>query len=147
MKVSFIPNHGRFTVPKKATKGSAGFDLEFLPIDNKPVVLMPGCAELLPTGCSVEIEEGHAMLILPRSGLAFKNGVTVLNAPGLIDSDYRGELKVLLVNHSKEPFKIEVGMRIAQFVITALPEVECIVGTEKSTTERGEGGFGSSGLL
>lgn len=85
IQVKFIPNHGRFTLPKLATPGSAGRDLEFLPIDNQPVTLEPGQRVLLPTGCSVEVPDGYEMQIRPRSGLAFKNGITVLNAPGTIN--------------------------------------------------------------
>ncbi len=110
-----------------------------------PLTLAPGARALIPTGFAMELPEGYEAQIRPRSGLAFKHGVTVLNAPGTIDSDYRGEVKVLLINLGDEPFRIERGMRIAQLVIQPVSHATLIEADELSTSERGTGGFGSTG--
>jgi dUTP diphosphatase len=128
-------------LPAYAKPGDAGLDLRA----SEAVTLEPGARRLVPTGLAVAIPEGHAGFVLPRSGLALQKGVTVLNAPGLIDSGYRGELRVLLVNHGAEAVAIGRGERIAQLVIqpvtkTRLVEVEGLPGSD-----RGDGGFGSTG--
>lgn len=110
-----------------------------------PLTLAPGARALIPTGFAMELPEGYEAQIRPRSGLAFKHGVTVLNAPGTIDADYRGEVKVLLINLGDEPFRIERGMRIAQLVIQPVSHATLIEADELSTSERGTGGFGSTG--
>lgn len=111
----------------------------------EPLILQPGASALVPTGLFLEIPSGYEVQVRPRSGLAFKHQVTVLNTPGTIDSDYRGEVKVLLINHGKNPFTVENGMRIAQLVVA--PVVRgCFVPEEcLSATARGSGGFGSTG--
>lgn len=139
--------HGRgMELPAYGTPGSAGMDLRAAIADGDRLVLKPGKRMLVPTGLIFEIPAGYEGQIRPRSGLAFKNGITCLNSPGTIDSDYRGEVQVLLINLGEEKFVIERGMRIAQMVIA--PVVQAILAeTELATvTDRGIGGFGSTGL-
>ncbi len=130
-------------LPEYAKPGDAGVDLRA----TESATLAPGGGRaLVPTGVAVAIPRGYAGFIQPRSGLAFKHGVTVLNTPGLIDSDYRGELKVLLVNTDpSEPFEVTRGERIAQLVIQAVEHVEFVEVDSLDETERGEGGFGHTG--
>jgi len=131
------------TVPSFAHFGDAGADLYSV----EYVKIPAGESRLIDTGIAIELEPFTEAQIRPRSGLALKNGITVLNSPGTIDVSYRGEIKVLLHNTSCEDFKIEQGMRIAQMVINELPKVEFMEVDELSETERGSGGFGSSGLM
>jgi dUTP pyrophosphatase len=128
-------------MPKAAKKGDVAFDL-FSTIDYE---LRPGERFAVPTGIALEIPPGYEGEVRPRSGLALREGVTVLNTPGTIDSGYRGEVKTIMINHNGEPFKITKGMRISQLAIRPVPEVEFIEVDELSDTERGEGGFGSTG--
>lgn len=130
-------------LPAYAKPGDAGVDLRA----TEAVTLLPGGGRaLVPTGVAVAIPRGYAGFVQPRSGLALKHGVTVLNTPGLIDADYRGELKVLLINTDPaEPFVIERGERIAQLVIQAVEHVDFVEVDELDETERGEGGFGHTG--
>ena len=109
------------------------------------MTLSPGQRVIVPTGISVALPEGYEAQVRPRSGLASKHGITVLNAPGTIDADYRGEISVLLVNHGDAPFAIRRGERIAQMVIAAVLRAELVATTSLSSTERGGGGFGSTG--
>jgi dUTP pyrophosphatase len=109
------------------------------------VTLEPGERRLVPTGCALELPAGFEAQVRPRSGLALKHGVTVLNAPGTIDSDYRGEVGVILVNHGSEPFVIQRGERIAQLVLARVERLEWQVAEELGETDRGSGGFGSTG--
>jgi len=132
------------TLPKYQTDHSAGLDL--CACVDKDIILMPGERVLVPTGISVELPDGYEAQVRPRSGLAINHGVTVLNSPGTIDPDYRGEVKVILINLGKEPFVIKNGMRIAQMVISKFERVEVEVVEELSQTRRGEGGFGSTGV-
>ncbi|TXC90167.1 dUTP diphosphatase [Metabacillus litoralis] len=129
-------------LPLQANKGDAGLDL----YSNEEKVIMPGEAELISTGISIELPEGTEAQVRPRSGLALKHSVTVLNSPGTIDEGYRGEIKVILINHGKDEFKVEKHVRIAQMVIAPVPKVELVQVEELSGSARGEGGFGSSGL-
>lgn len=131
-------------MPEYKTCGSAGADLRAY-ID-APLVLKPMQRVLIPTGLSVEIPQGFELQVRPRSGLALKNGITVLNTPGTVDSDYRGELCVLLVNFGDEDFKVENGDRIAQAVISPVVQAYFIEKDELSKTERGAGGYGSTGI-
>ncbi len=133
----------RAALPARAHPGDAGLDLRAL----DPVTLAPGGRARVPTGLAVELEPGHAGLVLPRSGLADRHGVTVVNAPGLIDAGYRGEVAVLLLNTDRErAFTAAAGDRIAQLVIVALPDVEVAEHDGAlSASARGTGGFGSSG--
>ena len=128
-------------IPKAAKAGDVAFDLYSI-IDYE---LRPGERFAVPTGIALEIPPGYEGQVRPRSGLALKEGVTVLNTPGTIDSGYRGEVKTILMNHNGEPFKITKGMRISQLAIRPVPEVEFVEVDELSDTERGEGGFGSTG--
>ena len=128
-------------LPAYAKPGDAGLDLRA----SEAVTLEPGDRRLVPTGLAVAIPEGHAGFVLPRSGLAMHKGVTVLNAPGLIDSGYRGELKVLLINHGAEAVGIERGERIAQLVVQPVARARLVQGERLPDSARGEGGFGSTG--
>jgi len=128
-------------LPAYARPGDAGLDLR----TSESVKLEPGERRLVPTGLAIAIPEGHAGLVLPRSGLAMQKGVTVLNAPGLIDSGYRGELKVLLINHGPAVVAIERGERIAQLVIQAVARAKLVEVERLPDSARGEGGFGSTG--
>lgn len=111
-----------------------------------PIVLQPQQREAVPTGIFMEIPAGYEAQVRPRSGLALKHGITCLNSPGTIDSDYRGEVKVILANVGTEPFTIQRGDRIAQLVVAQYARVEWVAATELSTSERGAGGFGSTGV-
>jgi dUTP pyrophosphatase len=138
-----IRNTSTNELPEYATSGAAGMDLRaYL---ETSVTLHPLERKLIPTGLFMEIPVGYEVQIRPRSGLAFKHGITVLNSPGTIDSDYRGEVGVLLINLSQEPFVIENGERIAQMVVAAHGQVQWEPADELSGTQRGEGGFGSTG--
>lgn len=128
-------------LPVYAKPGDAGLDLRAA----EGAGLAPGERRLFPTGLAVAIPEGHAGLVLPRSGLAMQKGVTVLNAPGLIDSGYRGELKVLLINHGAEAVAIERGERIAQLVIQPVAQAQLVEVDRLPDSSRGAGGFGSTG--
>jgi dUTP pyrophosphatase len=128
--------------PSRAHDGDAGYDLHAA----EPATLGPGERAMVGTGIAVAVPEGHAGLVLPRSGLAARHGIALVNAPGLIDAGYRDEIRVILVNHDPtEPFKIEVGDRIAQLVIQAVETVEWDEVTDLGETTRGEAGFGSTG--
>jgi dUTP pyrophosphatase len=141
-----LPNGDGLDLPSYETSGAAGMDLRAAVADNEPMTLAPGKRALVPTGFIFEIPDGYEAQVRPRSGLAFKHGITCLNTPGTIDSDYRGEVKVLLVNLGDEPFEITRGMRIAQMVIAPVTQVRVAEITESSTTTRGAGGFGSTGV-
>lgn len=142
MKVKIV-NKSRFALPEYQTPLSAGLDIR-ANLDQS-VTLQPLERAMIPTGLYVELPEGCEMQIRPRSGLAAKHGVTVLNSPGTIDADYRGEIKVILVNLSNEPFTIEAGERIAQMIVARYEQIEWEATEELSSTERGAGGFGSTG--
>ena len=141
-----LPHGEDLALPAYETAGSAGMDLRAAVPDDRPLIIMPGKRALVPTGLVMEIPEGFEGQVRPRSGLAFKHGITCLNTPGTIDSDYRGEVKVLLINLGDEPFVIERGMRIAQMVIAPVTQVTVRETTEASETARGAGGFGSTGV-
>ena len=142
MEVSVI-NTSQNNLPAYETLSSAGMDVR---ADLKEdITLQPLERKLIPTGLFLEIPHGYEVQVRPRSGLAYKNGVTVLNAPGTIDADYRGEVGVLLVNLSNEPFTIVSGDRIAQLVVAKVEQIEWKPTSQLSDTERGDGGFGSTG--
>ncbi|MCQ2296351.1 MAG: dUTP diphosphatase [Bacteroidales bacterium] len=144
MKVKII-NRSHHPLPKYETAQSAGLDLRaFLP--EGPITLQPLQRGMVKTGLFMELPAGFEAQIRPRSGLALKKGVTVLNSPGTIDADYRGELCVLLINLSQEPFVINDGERIAQMVIARHEQAELVEVAELSDTERGQGGFGHTGV-
>ena len=142
MEVAVI-NTSQNNLPAYETLSSAGMDVRAALIE--AVTLQPLERKLIPTGLFLEIPHGYEVQVRPRSGLAYKNGVTVLNAPGTIDADYRGEVGVLLVNLSNEPFTIASGDRIAQLVVAKVEQIEWKPTDQLSETERGEGGFGSTG--
>jgi dUTP pyrophosphatase len=135
-KLSFLAE-----IPAYQTEEAAGFDLHSI----EDVVIAPQERKLIATGLAFDIPAGYEIQIRPRSGLAYKHGITVLNTPGTIDSDYRGEIKVLLINHSNEEFEIKVGERIAQAVIKEVIQAKFEEVEELSETKRGEKGFGSTG--
>lgn len=142
IKVKII-NHSPYPCPAYATPLSAGVDLK-ANLD-QPVVLQPLGRALIPTGLFIALPAGYEAQVRPRSGLALKHGITVLNSPGTVDADYRGELKCILVNLSEEPFTIEPGERIAQMVVARHEQVEWEQVEELDDTQRGAGGFGSTG--
>lgn len=134
--------------PEKATEGAAAFDLKFTPTDYAVIsgrTLMPGERALLPTGVRIALGEGQAALVLARSGMAIRDGVTVVNGAGLIDSDYRGEIQVGLINLDKRPKHLKAGDRIAQLLVLNVADIEFEETDELPETERGENGFGSTG--
>ncbi|NVO01468.1 MAG: dUTP diphosphatase [Bacteroidetes bacterium] len=143
MKINII-NSSKHALPAYETIASAGMDLRANLA--APVLLKPLERALIPTGLFIEIPVGYEAQVRPRSGLAFKNGLTVLNSPGTIDADYRGEIKVILVNLSGEDFLIEDGERVAQMVIAAHERAELVEVKELEKTERGAGGFGHTGV-
>ncbi len=140
-----LPHADGLPLPAYQTDHAAGLDLAAAVLDGKPVMLAPGARALVPTGLIIELPDGHEAQIRPRSGLALKHGVTVLNSPGTIDSDYRGEVQVLLINLGAEPFEITRGMRIAQMVVATVSRATITAIKALSATKRGAGGFGSTG--
>lgn len=141
VNIPVIDKSGR--LPRYATAGSAGMDVcACIP---EPITIEPGGRALIPTGLRVAIPEGYEMQIRPRSGLALKHGISVLNSPGTIDSDYRGEIGIILANLSDTPFVVKDGERIAQMVVAAYSRVEWEAVDELPDTERGTGGFGHTG--
>lgn len=141
-----LPHGEGLELPAYETKGAAGMDLRAAIEDGKTLTLAPGKRALVPSGFIFEIPEGFEAQIRPRSGLAFKHGITCLNSPGTVDSDYRGEVHALLINLGDEPFEITRGMRIAQMIIAPVTQVRVAEITEVSETARGAGGFGSTGV-
>ncbi len=133
-------------LPRYETTGAAGMDLIAANPADAPIVLQPMQRGLVPTGLVFQLEPGFEAQVRPRSGLAFKHGITVLNAPGTIDADYRGEVQVLLVNLGSEPFTITRGMRIAQMIVAPVIQVEPVEVERVDETPRAAGGFGSTGL-
>jgi dUTP pyrophosphatase len=142
MKIRIV-NHSKHPLPAYETNASAGMDLR-ANLD-EPIVLAPLARALVPTGLFVEIPVGYEAQIRPRSGLAIKKGITLLNTPGTIDADYRGEIKVILVNLSAESFTVTDGERIAQMVVAAHEKTEWVAVDELVETDRGQGGFGHTG--
>lgn len=130
-------------LPRQMTRQAAGMDL--CAAVTQPLSLEPGEFRLIPTGFAMAIPEGYEGQVRPRSGLAARHGITLLNSPGTIDADYRGEVKVILVNHGPETFIVERGMRIAQLVIGRVPQINVSEVITLSETQRGSGGFGSTG--
>jgi dUTP pyrophosphatase len=142
-KIKILAEEG-VKLPAYQTPGSAGCDIcAFL---SEEIVLKPGEKALVPTGIKMAIEEGYEVQVRPRSGLAATNGVTVLNTPGTIDSDYRGELKVILINLGDSPFTINSGDRIAQIIVSPVTVADFTITDSLSSTQRGEKGFGSTGV-
>jgi dUTP pyrophosphatase len=144
VKIKKLENFLELTLPKYETSGSAGIDL--LACINDDMVIKSGEIKLINTGIAIALEQGYEAQVRPRSGLALKNGLTVLNSPGTIDSDYRGEICVILINHSKIDFVIKRGMRIAQMVISKYEQAQLELVEDLDQTSRGKGGFGSTGI-
>ena len=140
-----LPHGQGLPLPSYQSAHAAGLDLLAAVTEDFPLILAPGQRALVPTGISVALPAGYEAQVRPRSGLASKHGVTVLNAPGTVDADYRGEISVLLINHGDAPFAIRRGERIAQMVIASALRAELVATTALSSTERGSGGFGSTG--
>ncbi|OIB03038.1 deoxyuridine 5'-triphosphate nucleotidohydrolase [Paenibacillus sp. LC231] len=143
VQINRLPGNEDVKLPVKMSELAAGFDLHAAVAE--PVVLNPGERQLIPTGFAIAMPAELEAQIRPRSGLAYKHGITCLNSPGTIDADYRGEVKVLLVNLGQEPFAIERNERIAQMVFKTVPAVEFMEVDELSDTVRGAGGFGHTG--
>jgi dUTP pyrophosphatase len=144
LKIKKLENFRELTLPKYETAGSAGMDLT-ASID-EDIIIKSGEIKLIKTGIAIALEKGFEAQIRPRSGLALKNGITVLNTPGTIDSDYRGEICVILINHSKLDFIVSRGMRIAQMIIAKYEQAEIISVENLDETVRGSSGFGSTGV-
>jgi dUTP pyrophosphatase len=140
-----LPHGEGLTLPAYQSAHAAGLDLLAAVPEDAPLVLAPGRHVLVPTGLTIALAPGYEAQVRPRSGLAAKHGVTVLNSPGTIDADYRGEIGVLLINHGEAPFSIRRGERIAQMVIAAVVRAELVPADALSATDRGDGGFGSTG--
>ncbi len=142
MKIKISKLNESAIIPKYSHPGDAGMDL--FSIEKKQI--LPGETKLILTGIALELPSGTEAQIRPRSGLALKNSITVLNSPGTIDTGYRGEVGVILINHGKDPFEVFPGMKIAQMVITSFIQADVITTEQLSTTSRGSGGFGSTGI-
>lgn len=141
-----LPHAEDLALPAYASDGAAGLDLVAAIPAASVLVLEPGARDLIPTGLAIALPPGWEAQVRPRSGLALRHGVTTLNAPGTIDSDYRGEIGVILINHGREPFEIRRGARIAQLVFARFERIAWDDRSELGATERGSGGFGSTGF-
>ncbi|KCZ48307.1 dUTP diphosphatase [Hyphomonas pacifica] len=140
-----LPHFEGLQLPAYETTGSAGMDVRAAVSEDDPIMLQPGERGMIPTGLSVAIPQGYEIQVRPRSGLAAKHGLTCLNTPGTIDSDYRGEIKVILINLGQEAFTIQRGERIAQLVLAPVTQLAWEEVESLDETERGSGGFGSTG--
>ena len=145
LRIQRLPHAEGLAFPAYETSGSAGMDLRAAVAEAAPLTLEPGARALVPTGLKIALETGFEAQVRPRSGLALKHGLTCLNSPGTIDSDYRGEVGVILINHGQEPFVIRRGERIAQLVIARHEQAELAEVEALDDTARGAGGFGSTG--
>jgi dUTP pyrophosphatase len=143
--ITRLPHAEGLALPAHETTASAGLDLRAAVPKDDPTTLAPGARALLPTGLQIALPEGYEGQVRPRSGLAHRHGVTVLNSPGTIDADYRGEVKVLLVNHGEAAYTVERGTRIAQLVVARHARVAWVEQEALEETVRGPGGFGSTG--
>ena len=141
VQVKRLPHGSGLPLPAYATSGAAGMDV----VSAEDVTIAPGARHAVATGLALAIPQGYEVQVRPRSGLALKHGITVPNTPGTIDSDYRGEVKVILINHGTEPFAIQRGDRVAQLVLAPVVQAAWEEVTELDATDRGEGGFGSTG--
>lgn len=145
LQVKKLPHASDLELPQYKTEGSAGMDL--VAAISNDIILKSGQSIMVETGIAIALENGYEAQIRPRSGLALKNGISVLNTPGTIDSDYRGEICVILINHSKNDFTITRSMRIAQMVIAKYEQAKIEIVQELDSTNRGESGFGSTGTM
>lgn len=146
ISVRKLPHFDGLPLPAYQSAEAAGLDLPAACAAGAPLTIQPGCWLAVPTGLAVALPGGYEAQVRPRSGLAARHGVTVLNAPGTIDADYRGEIQVLLINHGRAPFVVERGMRIAQLVIAPVTRAVLTEAAALPDSERGSGGFGSSGV-
>ena len=144
LAIQTLPHFGDLTLPAYESHGAAGMDITAA--TECDVVIAPGERQAVPTGLAMAVPMGHEVQIRPRSGLALRHGVTVANAPGTIDSDYRGEVKVILINLGESPFTISRGMRIAQMVVAPVLQATLVRVDSLDATDRGDGGFGSTGI-
>ncbi len=140
-----LPHHEGLEAPAYATAGAAGLDLRAAIPEDAPVTLEPGARRLIPTGLKIAVPPGYECQVRPRSGLALKHGITCLNSPGTVDSDYRGELAVILINHGADAFVVRRGERIAQMVFCAVAQAVLTPVDTLEDSQRGHGGFGSTG--
>jgi dUTP pyrophosphatase len=145
VRIRRLPHAEGLPLPAYETAHAAGMDLRAAVAEDAPVTLAPGARAMIPTGLAIALPEGFEAQVRPRSGLAAKHGLTCLNTPGTIDADYRGEVKVILVNLGAEPFEIRRGERIAQMVVAPVTRAAWVEVEELDETERGAGGFGSTG--
>jgi dUTP pyrophosphatase len=145
VEVRRLPHGEGLALPAYQTEHAAGLDLLAAVAEAAPLTLAPGQRVLVPTGLAIALPPGFEGQIRPRSGLALKHGITVLNAPGTIDADYRGEVSVVLINHGTEPFVIRRGERIAQLIVAPVARAQLNIATELAETGRGSGGYGSTG--
>ena len=144
LKIRTLPHFTGLPLPAYQSEQAAGLDLPAAV--EEPLLLSPGRRAAVPTGLALELPKGYEAQVRPRSGLALKQGVTVLNSPGTVDADYRGEVKVILINLGEEDFLIERGMRIAQLVVAPVTQARIEVAAELEESGRGAGGFGSTGV-
>ena len=145
MKIKRLAHGAELALPSYETAAAAGMDLRAAVSADEPLTLEPGKRALVPTGLAIELPLGHEGQVRPRSGLAVKHGISLVNTPGTIDSDYRGEVKILMINHGDEAFEVKRGMRIAQLVVVPVSQVDIAEADDLSETKRGSGGFGSTG--
>ena len=145
VEVCQLPHGADLLLPAYQTSDAAGLDLLAAVPQSAPLILLPGRYEMVPTGLTIALPPGFEAQVRPRSGLAARHGITVLNSPGTIDADYRGEINVLLINHGQAAFSIRRGERIAQLVIAPVTRADLVPVEVLSSTERGSGGFGSTG--
>jgi len=145
VEIRQLPHGEGLALPAYQSADAAGLDLLAAVPETAPLVLVPGQRALVPTALTIALPSGYEAQVRPRSGLASRHGVTVLNAPGTVDADYRGEIGVLLINHGDAPFAVRRGERIAQMVIAAVARAELVPAASLAATDRGEGGFGSTG--
>jgi len=145
VEIQRLPHAEGLALPAYQSAYAAGLDLLAAVPEDKPLAMQPGQRALVPTGLMIAVPPGHEAQVRPRSGLALKHGVTVLNSPGTVDADYRGEVSVLLINHGDQPFTIRRGDRIAQLVIAPVTQANLAAVASLSPTDRGSSGFGSTG--
>jgi dUTP pyrophosphatase len=146
VRVKRLPHGKDLPLPTYQTASSAGLDLQAAIAPQTTLVIEPGSRELVLTGLAIELPEGFEAQIRPRSGLALKKGVTLVNTPGTIDADYRGEIGVIVINHGAEPFEIVRGDRIAQMIVAPVVQARLVEVDDLSSSDRGAGGFGSTGV-
>ncbi|WP_429911939.1 dUTP diphosphatase [Glycocaulis sp.] len=146
VRIKALEHFAGLDLPRYQTPGSAGMDLPAALPEDAPVTLQPGEWQLIPTGLAIALPEGYEAQVRPRSGLAAKFAISCVNTPGTIDADYRGEIRVNLINHGREPFVVRRGERIAQMVIAPVVQAELVPADTLDETQRGAGGFGSTGV-